>query len=132
MLAWLISLIPSVFTTINGITGAISNEKIAALNATTAQDQIAAQERVSTLEAQRDLMIADSAHSKLDLYLRTFIAIGPASYVFKIFMWDKVMGSITHGSTDALDSNLWNVVVIVLGFYFLASVTSTISRMFNK
>lgn len=131
MLTWLLTLLPSIFTTLNGITAAISNEKIAAMNATTAQAQIVAQEKVSTLEAQRDLMIADSQHSNLDLWMRTLIAIGPASYLCKIFLYDKVLGYWTNGSTDAIDSNLWNVVMVVIGFYFLYSGAISISRIFK-
>jgi len=61
--------------------------------------------------------------------LRAFIAIGPAAFVFKVFMWDKVLGSWTHGSTDALDANLWLVVQTVLGFYFLSEISY---RVFGK
>jgi hypothetical protein len=134
MLLTFLTAIPSflsgLFGTVSSITAAISNEKIAALEATSTQDQIAANERVQTLQQQRDVLIADSTHSKLDLYIRSFIAIGPASYILKIFVWDKVLGSWTHGSTDPLDPNLWQVVMVILGFYFLSATSTTIARIF--
>lgn len=122
MWAWLLQLIPGVFTTINGITSAISNEKIAALNATSVQDQIAATERVNTLQAQRDVLIADSSHSSIDMWMRTAIAFGPMVILNKIFIYDKVLGL---GSTPIGNSDyIWNVIMVVVGFYFLHSVAS--------
>lgn len=137
------SLISGLFGTVNHITDAISNEKIAVVNATTEQDRIAAQERVNTLQARRDVMIAESAHSKINVWVRAFIAFGPASYLFKIFFWDKVIGSImgcakggapwlmscSSFTTDPIDGNLWQVVMIVLGFYFLADTGTAIARI---
>jgi len=124
------ALISGLFGTINGITNAIANEKIAAITAKTEQEQIAANERVSQLQQQRDVLIADTAHSSLDLYIRSLIAIGPASYLLKIFLWDKVLASWTNGTTDPLDPNLWSVVMVVLGFYFLSATSTTIARIF--
>lgn len=120
------SLLSGLFGTVNGITNAIANEKIAALTATTDRDRIAAQERVNSLSVQRDVLVADAAHSKLDLYIRSLIALGPASYLLKIFLWDKVLATWTNGSTDPIDANLWTVVMVVLGFYFV----TTTARMF--
>src|ERR1700730_17922905 len=121
MLSFLLGLIPGAFTTINGITNAIANERIAGINAVTEQDRIGSRERISTLQAQRDVLIADSSHSSIDVWLRFFIAIGPATYLTKIFLWDKVLQTWTQGSTDPLDPNLWTVVTAVVGFYFLYS-----------
>jgi hypothetical protein len=122
---WLLNLIPGIFSTINGITSAISNEKIAALNATTQEEQIAANERISTLQAQRDVLVSDLSVSKLDIWIRSLFAAGPMFYLNKIYIYDKVLGL---GSTDALDSNLWNVVMVTIGFYFLHSIGSSISK----
>ena len=61
--------------------------------------------------------------------------------LLKIFLWDKVIGSFVGCSqaakgtcgmftTDALDPNLWQVVMVVLGFYFLADTSQAVSRIF--
>jgi hypothetical protein len=121
------SLISGLFGTVNGITNAIANEKIAAMTAKTDQERVAAQERVNSLSIQRDVLVADAAHSKLDLYMRSLIALGPACYLLKIFLWDKVLAAWNNGSTDPIDANLWNVVMVILGFYFL----TTTARMFT-
>jgi hypothetical protein len=132
LLGGLPAILAGLFGTINGVTRAISDEKIAALTATTQQEQIAANERVETLQARRDVLIADAAHGSLDIWIRTIVAIGPALYLLKIFLWDKVMGPITHGSTDPLDPNLWNVVMVVLGFYFLSETSTRVTRIFKS
>lgn len=119
MLNLILGLIPGLLTTVNGVTNAIANEKIAVVNATTDQERIAAQERVNTLQAQRDVLLADSNRSSLDIWVRAAYAIGPAIYLNKIFIYDKVLGL---GSTDALDPNLWYVVMCIIGFYTLHSI----------
>jgi hypothetical protein len=126
------ALLPSVFTTISSITAAISNAKIAAINATTDQDRIAAEEEVATLQTKRDVLIADASQSKIDLYMRSLIAIGPAVYLAKIFIYDKVLQQWTLAETDKLDPNLWNVVMVVLGFYFLATASISISKILKS
>jgi hypothetical protein len=145
-MSWLLNLLTggfftSVTSTINSITAAISNEKIAALNAKTDQERIAAEERASQLQSQRDVLIADASQSKLDLYVRSLIALGPTSYLIKIFLYDKVIGSFVgcgvkdapgycaHYNTDPLDPNLWTVVSVVLGFYFIATASISISKI---
>lgn len=129
MLEVLLGLLPNIFSSLNTIAQSIANERIAALNAKTDQERIAAEERINVLQSQRDVLIAESAVSKLNIYIRALIAIGPALYLTKIFIWDKVLQQLTGGSTDPLDPNLWQVVMVVLGFYFLAEASITVSRI---
>lgn len=137
-------LISGLFGSINHITDAISNEKIAGLNAKTQEEQIASNERVKTLEARRDLMIAEAGTSRLNIYVRSLLALGPASVLLKIFLWDKVIGSFAGCSghtlpgtcksflTDALDPNLWAVITAVIGFYFLTEGAIGITRIIKR
>lgn len=137
------SLISGLFGTVNGITNAIANAQIAKINATTQEDQIRATVLVDTLQARRDLMIAESAHSRLNIIMRFIIALGPAAVLNKIFLWDKVIGSFMGCAgaggeaarcavftTDAMDANLWQVVMAVIGFYFLTEGSATVARIF--
>jgi divalent metal cation (Fe/Co/Zn/Cd) transporter len=135
MFAWFVSLFTGsffsgLFGTVNSLTAAISNEKIAAITATTDAERIHSQEKVAQMQQQRDVLIADAQHSKLDLYIRSIIAIGPAGYLLKIFLWDKVLAAWTHGTTDPIDTNLWQVVMVILGFYFVSATTTTVARIF--
>jgi hypothetical protein len=122
-------MLSGLFGTLNGITKAISDEKLAQIKATTQEEQIAANERVATLQQRRDVLIADAAHGSIDIWIRSLIAIGPAIYLFKIFVIDKCFGFIFHTRTDPLDANLWNVVMVVLGFYFLSETSTRITRI---
>ena len=112
-------LLPGLFTTVNGITNAITNEKVNLSNAKTEQDRIAAQERISTLQARRDVLIAESGKSSTNAFIRAWIGGSVAFLLSKIFIWDKALGDWTNGHTDPLDSNLWTVVTATIGFYFL-------------
>lgn len=139
----LISIIPNAFKTIDNITNAISNEKIAALNATTDQERIAANERVSTLQARRDLMIAESGVSKANILIRSAMAFPVALVIWKLLAWDKVMGSLAGCSaaprgtcgiftTDPLDDNQWKIIGVVTAFYFLYEGAIGISRIIKR
>lgn len=132
MLSFLLGLIPGAFTTINGITNAISNTKIAALNATTEQDKIAAEATVETLQARRDVMVAEAGGSKINGIMRFFIAVGPAVLLTKVYIWDKALGDYTGGHTDPLDPNLWGVITAVVGFYFLYDASTTVARIIKS
>lgn len=137
-------LISGFFGTINGITKALSDAKIEQIRATTQEEKIHADERVRTLEGRRDLMIAESTTSKLNIYVRSAIALGPASVLLKIFLWDKVVGSFAGCAgrqlpgtcqtflTDSLDPNLWQVVMVVLGFYFLYEGATSLTRIIKR
>lgn len=126
LLGGLPALISGLFGTVNGITAAISNAKIAQINATTQEEQIHASERVQTLSLQRDALIAESAHSPWIGRIQFLLALGPVSVLLKILTYDKALGQWTNGHTDALDPNLWNVVMVVLGFYFLSATTTSV------
>lgn len=144
MFSWigsLLGLIPSALGTIDGITKAISNERIAATNAKTEQDRIAAQERAAALSAKRDLMIAEASRSNVNAGMRVFLALGPAIILSKLFVWDKAIGPFfgcvgkdtddwcNLFVTDPLDANMWTVITAVIGFYFLYEGAVGIARI---
>jgi hypothetical protein len=112
------------FDPIARITDKIVDLQVKKADAKTEQERISADERTKALEARRDVMIAESGLA-VNAYMRTAIAIGPAIYLLKIFIWDKVL---KLGTTDALDSNLWQVVIAVIGFYFLYDIAARWKR----
>lgn len=131
----LLGLLPGVFKSIDGITNAISNERLATISAKTDEERIASQERVSALQARRDaLIIAQS--NPWTVRIQSFIALSAGIIIFKLLAWDKVMGSFMGCArtdawhdvacntfrTDPIDPTQWGVVTAVVGFYFLASV----------
>ena len=60
--------------------------------------------------------------------IRSWLATGPAFLLTKIYIYDKALGQWTGGHTDPLDPNLWNVVMVVLGFYFLYSAAGLFKK----
>lgn len=136
----------SLLTGLLGIAGPITQlgMKIADLMvakqaAKTETEKALIQEQIEQLHSQRDVLVASMGNPvSRTIYwvLLSIAAIGPVTYISKIFLWDKVVGSIvgcTRGvahlndscstfTTDALvDPNLWWVVIAVFTFLFLAS-----------
>ena len=130
MWSLLLGLIPGLLTTVNGITTAISNERIAKINAVTDQEKVVIDERIKTLEAQRDVLIADSTHSNLDLNMRTILAAGPAFILGKVFIWDK--GFAWYDASTTISPDLWNVIMVTIGFYFLHNTIVGTAKEFMK
>lgn len=111
----------------------IADAYAARADAETEQAKIAAEERIRGLEARRDVMIAEG-RSPVNAIMRAFIAIGPALYLFKIFVIDKLacpaLGLACR--TDQLSPELWQVVTYVLGFYFLADTATAVTRIIKR
>ena len=126
---WLLQLIPGLFNTVNGITSAISNERLKLIDAKTDQQKIAAQERINSLQAKRDVLIAESGSSKINAIMRACFAAPIAFVLGKIYVWDKALGTLTGGHTDPLDPNLWNVITATVAFYFLYEGAVNVTRI---
>lgn len=126
---------------IEHITTEIQKTKQEQLKADTDQERIAAGERISALQQRRDVLIAEST-TPINQITRTGLAIGPMIYLLKVFIWDKVIGSFLGHScykgdcsifnTDALDDNLWKVVVAVVSFYFLYDIGKQVTRAIRR
>lgn len=112
---------------IGSITSKIADAYLAKQNATTDREKIAADERIRTLEAKRAVMVAE-AGSRINAIMRAALAAPVAVILWKIFIYDKALGQWTHGTTDALSPELWNVVMVVVGFYFIYET----ARVFRK
>ena len=91
-------------------------------------ERIAADERIRSLQAMADLQRAE-AGSPINGLLRAYIAIGPATYLFKIYLIDKVLGL---GATDDLSPELWQIAWVVIGFYFLHETVTGTARIVKR
>jgi hypothetical protein len=120
---WLTALLGLV-DPISRIAGKIADARIAATNATTDKEKIAADERVKGLEVKRDVMVAE-AGSKLNAVMRAAYGIPPAIYLAKLFVYDKVLG---FGTTDPISPMMENVLWTVVGFYFLHHTARMLRR----
>jgi hypothetical protein len=129
ILSGLLGLLPTLSNTINGITNAISNERLAAITARTDEEKIASDERIKSLEAKRDVLIAEVGHSNWDLIIRVIMSLGPAFYLSKILIFDA---ALHLGSTDAVAPEIWNYITAVVGFYFLYSGAMGVTRLIKS
>jgi len=50
-------------------------------------------------------------------------------FAWKVVIWDKVFG---WGTTDALDPNMWNVFLTVVGAYFGGRTIEKVARIFRR
>lgn len=142
MTSFLLGLIPGAFTTINGITNAISNERIRKIDAVTDQERIRADERIKSLEAKRSVLVAEAGTSRVNAFMRASLGASVAIVVAKLLVWDKVIGSFSGcagpmGSalecatfrTDVIDVNQWSIITAAIGFYFLYEGAVNVTRI---
>ena len=109
---------------ISRIAGKIADYKIASQHASTDRERVAADERVKGLEARRDVMISE-AGSRLNVFVRAGFALPFVAYNFKLVVYDKMLG---WGSTDPLSTELFQVEIACIGFYFLHSIFAGVRR----
>lgn len=83
--------------------------------ALTDRDRIAADVSITQLEARQAVLIAEQA-SSLTRWIRPALAAPVAIYIWKVVVWDKVLGL---GVTDPLDERMWWVFTVIIGAYFL-------------
>lgn len=128
MLSWLFNLLSgglfnSISTTITNITKAISDEKIAQINATTDVEKAQISAKIGQLESQRDVLIADSQSKQgwIDPTIRVLLTLPVVVYLNKFIVWDKVVGSWPNFSTDSLGVPGTYLLMAILGFFFLYS-----------
>lgn len=105
---------------ISRIAGKIADARIAMANAETDRDKIAADERIKTLEAKRDLLLSESG-SRVNSWVRVSFAAPFIAYNAKLVIWDKML---ELGSTDPLSNELFQVEIACIGFYFLYDIAS--------
>ena len=107
---------------IGKIVGEIADAKVALRNAQTEDERIASQERIASLNARRDVLLASS---RLDKWIRAGFALPFVIYNAKLVVWDKVLAL---GVTDPLSSDLKEIEMMCIGFYFLYEITSRLRR----
>lgn len=79
-------------------------------------ERIEAEKQIAQLEARQAVLIAEQGRW-LTAWIRPAIALPIVVYVWKLIIWDKVLG---FGATDNLSPELWKLFWIVIGAYFIA------------
>lgn len=90
----------------------------AKLKAQNDKERLAAEERISLLEARKDVILKAQG-DPWERFIRIGFAIPCVLYFWKLVLWDKFLG---WGVTDDLSQNLWNIFFIILGGYFVDTI----------
>ena len=96
----------------------------AKLKAQTDAEKLAAEETIARLEAQQSIILAEQGRW-LTAWVRPMIAAPFVIYIWKLVVYDKILG---WGATDDLSPNLWNMMTVVVGAYFLTRPLETVLR----
>lgn len=102
----------------------ITKERAKQADAKTEQEKIASEERIKVLEAKKDIILK-SQGERIGEWVRLAWALPFIIYIWKLLLWDKVMG---WGATDALSPTLEYIMWTVLGGYFLLSATTKLKK----
>ena len=136
MWGWLASLITGPL--INAAIGAYK-AKLAAGNTTEkiAADLATQQLSVDRREAELNASVVVAEQGNwLTRSVRPLFAIPFILFTWKVILWDKMLGSWTHGTTDPLDPKMWGVFMLVVGAYFggrtIEKATNIIADAFGK
>lgn len=98
------------------LTQAFTKAYTARQNARTQAEKLATDRYILRLQAQERVLIAEQRH-RVTRWIRPVIAAPFAIYIWKIVVWDKVLG---WGVTDPLSAPFYEIMLVVLGAYFLA------------
>ena len=141
----ILGLVPGLFNTVNGITNAITNERIKLAQAQNESDRVASQERIASLQAKQAVLIAESGSSKINAIIRAGFGLVALGIVSKLLLWDKVVGSFMgcageagHAldcatyNTDPIDASQWTVVTAAIGFYFVYEGAVNATRIWKS
>jgi hypothetical protein len=100
---------------LKSLTTEIVNAKVKAIDAKTEQEKIAAQERVDTLNARKEIIL-QGQKDKAERWIRIIWAAPFIIYTWKLIVWDKIL---QFGTTDPLSPTLEYIMWTILGAYFL-------------
>lgn len=109
------SIVAGLFDPLTKITGQIAQVRLEAEKAKTDKDRIAANERIKSLEARREVLVK-SSDSQFNGVIRGLFALPFVIYTWKLIIWDKVLG---WGTTDPLSEMLTYLLMVIVGFYFV-------------
>jgi hypothetical protein len=109
---------------IKAIGGELRAAYEAKLNAQTDAAKLAAEETIARLEAQQSILLAEQGRW-LTAWVRPAIALPFVVFLWKIIIWDKVLG---YGATDNLSPELWEMMKWVISAYILTRPIETIFR----
>lgn len=118
MFGFLLSLFTGKGGAISAIAGGLEKAYADKLAAKNDGERIDADKRIAELQAKRDVLAAE-ANSPVNALVRGLLAAPVVILLFKVMVYDMALGEWTGGHTDAIPSDIWTVVMVVTGFYFV-------------
>ncbi|WP_298966123.1 hypothetical protein [uncultured Roseibium sp.] len=106
------------------IPGALADAYAARESAKTERERIRWDERVRKLEARKE-SILQAQKDPYERWVRIGFAFPFVVYINKLVLWDKVLGL---GATDPLSADLTQIMMIVIGGYFVDTVVRRVMR----
>lgn len=110
---------------IAAIGGELRQAYEARLKATNDHEKLEAEQNIARLEAQQAVLLAEQGRW-LTAWVRPAIALPFVLYIWKLVIWDKVLG---YGTTDDLSPQLWQMMTVIITAYFL---TRPFEKVFRK
>lgn len=95
--------------------GHLKDAYLAKKQAETDEQRLEADLRIRQLEAQQNVLIAEQGNW-VTRWIRPAIAFPFVAYLWKVVLWDKVLGL---GATDPLSAQLGEIMMVMIGAYFL-------------
>lgn len=93
----------------------IADVKVRLAEEQNSQRRIALEEELAHLEARKDVIL-QAQSDPMERWVRIGFALPFILYIWKLVIYDKLLG---WGATDDLSTNLWSILWIVLGGYFV-------------
>lgn len=97
------------------ILGELRSAHEARLRAKNDAERIAADLRIQELEAQKEILIAEQG-KWYTAWVRPLIALPFALFIWKVVVWDTVLGL---GTTPHLSTEMYQMMTVVIGAYFI-------------
>lgn len=106
------------------IAGALSDAYRAREEAKTDRDRMMWDQRAKQLEARQEVIL-QAQKDPYERWVRIGFAFPFVVYINKLVLWDKVFAL---GKTDPLSAELTNIMMIVIGGYFVDTVVRRVMR----
>ena len=110
------------------IGGHLKDAYLAKKQAQTYEQKLEADLTIRQLEARQSVLIAEQG-SGITRWIRPAIAFPFVAYLWKVVLWDKVLG---FGATDPLSTELGEIMMVMIGAYFLTRPIEKVLKRWNS
>ena len=110
------------------IGGHLKDAYLAKQKAQTDEQKLEADILIRQLEGREAVLIAEQS-SGITRWIRPAIAFPFVAYLWKVVLWDKVLG---FGVTDPLSTELGEIMMVMIGAYFLTRPIEKVLKRWNS